>query len=163
LTVQEHFSLLPDVVGQLHIGPKFRKNSEIARNAEAANLVGAQLVRLTTGWDLDSLVETLETRRLAISMAAVRPALSPSKNRTTSWKRTCRRSSCLRKGASHQCHNAEQAGLMDVEAIEKAFDAHDALSCCCGSLRIEEHERFSESSRETAASRLERQTLVPRT
>jgi len=52
---------------------------------------------------------------------------------------------------------------MDVEAIEKAFDAHDALSCCCGPLRIEEHERFSESNRETAASRLERQTLVPRT
>lgn len=29
------------------------RQSEVARNAEAANLVGAKLVRLTAGWDLD--------------------------------------------------------------------------------------------------------------
>ena len=102
---------------------------KIARNAQASNLVGSELVGLATTWYFDnpcrnSVNQSLNDRRGGSAPCPV------SVQKQDDFPEVLAQEFLLPEGerATHQCHNARQSRLMHLEAIEETLDDYHALA-----------------------------------
>ena len=125
------------------------KCSEVARNTKASNLVGSELVRLATGWNLDNPGRERGNEARSDGRSSGSSSLVAVQHQNDFMKVPSKKLFLVRRQrAPHQRDDAGQARLMDFEAIEKAFHNDDGPAILDGPVKVKEHKRLSKQRRE---------------
>jgi len=141
-----NIALRPPLKGLFLLG---EKRLEVVRNAKAPNLVGAELVRLATGWNLDNPGRERGNEARSDSRSSSSSNLVAVQHQNDFMKVPSEKPFLVRRQRTpHQRDDAGQACLMHLEAIEKAFHNNDGPAMLDGPVKVKEHKRLSKQRRE---------------